>query len=267
MKMKALNTMVSAGALLAAAGLATGQTDVLYMGGQSSSTMHLIQGGVQINSFVNNQGSNFETALAVAGDVRTIAFQPGGPPGGQYGLNGGFLGAQYPNITNHYYLDGGTDGSKYNYAIDYSNGQGTVTQFDRNWANGVDIFNVGVNCGGITVDGSDNTLWITGIFGDSQTYHYTTGGSYLGQITTLSSSFESIAWEPSSDTLWVNSRDDGLLYQYAKNGTLLNTLNINGGGFNDNVHGIEFEMRGIPAPGAAALLGVSGLVASRRRRA
>ena len=73
-----------------------------------------------------------------------------------------------------------------------------------------------------------------------------------------------LALDPADDTLWVGTYYNNMMTQYKKDGSYVQTVFVNGLG---GAMGMEFDVTGIPAPGAAALLGVGGLVASRRRRA
>lgn len=259
--MKAMIQTAAAGVVALAAGAAMAQTSPLYTvpyGGNSGS---VVQGGNVISSWTLN-GSNYETGIAVSGDIRTVNAFPGNGIGQRYDLSGTPIGSTVQNNSLGSIYDGATDGVKFNYAVEH-NGSYNVFQFDRDWGNPTPMFNVGFACSGITYD--NGTLWIADALNSRTVRQFDLNGNELFRFDAAQSDVAyGLALDPADQTLWVGTYYNNKMTQYKKDGTYLQTVFVNGLG---GAMGMEFDMTGIPAPGAAALLGVGGLVAARRRRA
>src|SRR5262249_47433698 len=155
------------------------------------------------------------------------------------------------------------DGVQYNYQLGGAFGSsGTVYRSNLDFSNAQPIFNVSnlSDDVGITYDPTDSTLWVSG---QSEIRHYDLSGNQLGGFN-HSSGRGWLAYEPDSDTLWYVRNGSNEIDQYSKAGQLLQQVQVNGLAANN--WGAEFAMKAVPAPGAAALMGIGGLVASRRRR-
>lgn len=164
------------------------------------------------------------------------------------------------------WLDGTTDGT-FNYTLGWT-GSSTVNIYRANadWSNAALLFNtsplsLGSDLMGITYDSASGNLWISG---DTTISQVSMAGALVSQFTHTDSR-GSIAYDPTTDTLWYvpNSTSSPLL-QYSKTGTLLQSLTVNGR--SGNVWGAEFQM--VPEPSTYALLGLglAGLFWRNRRR-
>lgn len=131
---------------------------------------------------------------------------------------------------------------------------------------------------GITAVPGSNELYITNTQADHQTFPGATPGVYkitlnpdgsYASMTLINSNIllpEAIEYNPFTGKLVIASfndannnglADDGIIYQ----------MNLDGSGLEilaRNVHARDFHI--VPTPGALALLGLSGLIAVRRRR-
>lgn len=262
---------VLAGAL-GFSGAASAQVGKLYMQDALpyniyNNQVYVAQGGT-INQTLNLNGPYEHNLTVAGGEIRTYGGASYGQPGYNYDLNGSFLGQQYnANGTYqqdiYYGPDAATDG-KYNYVNDY--GWGYVMRFDRNWQNGTVLFGQG-GYGGITVDRNDGNLWILDTWGQTIKKTDMSGnvitsfsdGNLYNQYLALAMDVDGTLW-----ALQGNGMGNGWR-QYDTSGNLLSTGNFPGGSF--NIGSAEFDWNAVPAPGSAALLGLGGLVASRRRRA
>ena len=241
-------------------GSAAAQTDSLYMSDGDGRRILEVTGGSVVNTFAAVPAIR-AFPIAVVDTVRTTGYALG-EIGGEYLLDGTSTGVQYPLMQGNIMSDGGTDADLFNYGISFT---GQVWRYDREWDNGVFLFDSAADDGlrkaGITYDPSDGTLWLSadraaGIF------HYQTDGTLLGQFSTVGNLDWVLALEPSTDTLWVSSRGSESLSQYAKNGTFLQTIGVTG------MRGASF-LSGefvVPEPTSALLLGLGALALVRRRR-
>lgn len=246
---------VSIVAVMLFAGIAAGQTDRLYVTDGDSSRLAIVQGGVVQNVVGTQQGAY---PIAVSGTVWTGSLY-GNSQSLEFDLNGNYLGNAV-NINQANAVDGTTDGVQYNYQLSGCFGTNAVVyRSNLDFSNAQPLFNAfGMSRSvGITYDPTDSTLWVSG---DVEMRHYDLAGNFLGGWNHQSGD-STLAYEPSTDTLWLVRSS---MYQYDKSGNLLQVLSPNGLAANN--WGAEFPIGSIPAPGAAALLGISGLVAGRRRR-
>lgn len=249
--------------LLALAGPTWAQTDALYYTDTGTDTLHIVQGGADA-PIALPVGSIDEVAIAVAGDVRTLGGRTDGTR--QYDLAGAYTGPSFarPAIAADFH-DGTTNGV-HNFA---TASDGWVYRFDRDWQNPTPLFQPVSGGWGITYDHANATLWISNGFSTVEQYSMT-GGTPLSSFTLLPGTFteNAIAWEPSTDTIWVIENFASLtgLYtaqQYDKTGAPMASVPLLGG--IDPTGGAEFDMGPIPAPGTLALLALAAGAARRRR--
>jgi len=133
--------------------------------------------------------------------------------------------------------DGATDGT-YNYTVESFVSSGSVYRFNSDWSGGEELFAVsGTDIVGITYDIQNGTLWISD---RNNIYEYSMAGALLGQFAHAGNR-GSLAYEPTSDTLWYVSNGSIVLRQYSKAGDLLNTLDT---GRSANNWGAEFVFDG-----------------------
>ena len=223
------------------AGIASAQTDVLYLTDGDANDIKAIQNGVIIDQNLEvggirryrvavrdtiwlgdmDQGENIELDLSLDPTGNTSA-----------------TGVDIFEGT-----DGATDGT-YNYTVESFADSAGVYQFNSDWSGGTYLFTVtGSDIAGITFDPVSGTLWISD---KSSIYNYSMAGALLGSFAHVGG-YGSLAYEASTDTLWYASNDGSTLLQYAKGSQLLNTLNVAFGG---NVWGAEMN----PDPGTAGPL-------------
>lgn len=244
-----------------AAGTAVAQTDSFYMSDGDGRRVLEVKGGSIVNTFpaVPQQRA---FPIAVVDTIRTTGYALN-ETGGEYKLDGTSTGAQYPLLQGSVMSDGGTDADQFNYGISFT---GNVWRYDRDWDNGVFLFdstaNDGLRKAGITYDPSDGTLWLSadraaGIF------HFKTDGTLLGNFNTVGNLDWALGLEPSTDTLWVSEWQSESLSQYKKDGTFLGTVKVPG------MRGRSFlsgEFAVTPEPTSCLLLGLGALALVRRRR-
>lgn len=254
--------------VLALAAGASAQNGRLYMTEYGGNQAWIISGG----SVVQNWGTtnSTETGIAINGDIRIVNAFPGGF-GSQYDLNGNVLNANIynnnsPAVDSLY--DGTTDG-KYHYSVghnDFPSNFG-VFRYDQNWQNGVQIFTPINRSSGITYDPQNNSLWVTNTQGfGTGVEQYDMNGNLLSSFPISIPGAYAIAYDYTDNTLWIPESfgQTGNLWQYDKNGNLLQQINVPGLG--NNPFGAEFDFARVPAPGAASLLALGGIIAGRRRR-
>ena len=129
----------------------------------------------------NTVADHSEYAIAVVDDVRTMGQRAG--RGARYSLAGEDLGDRYTkqqNVANIF--DGASDG-KNSYAIGMMDQVQAVMKFDRNWANGIRLFDLRTAYSGIAYDPTDKTLWLT-TQTSSAIEHRTLDGTLLGSFDT-----------------------------------------------------------------------------------
>jgi hypothetical protein len=256
-------------AILAGTGAAQAQNGVMYITKDNRGGTPFIvavQNGAIINqadvgAYTGGQGPG---GIAVWGDVRFVSQFGGG--GGLYDLGLNDQSTPYGALPFTDSYDGTSDG-KYNYITDFATGD--VYRADRDYANAIRLYNNG--------DGSTIGITYNPFTGHLYTHSQATGNIYVhdtsgGFITTIPTAFggenwRGLAFDPSDQTLWLTRHDpvDDTLRQLDLNGGILQTITVPGlSALVGGSLGAEFNL--VPAPGAAALLGIGGLVATRRRR-
>lgn len=271
MWMRRVGSCAFAATLIAFAG-AGAQTSPYYLSAGQQQNMSVVQGGTLINQWTqaNNQCCTGEYALAVFGDIRTLASgnQSTGL-GSQYTLGGFYTGTTYAYpVAGAAFYDGTTDGT-YNYSVDYFSGN--VWRTDRNWANASLLFSTELDSElGITWDASNNTLWTLG-YGSGTVSNWTLGGSFLSSFNTGLIGAGSLGMDYADGSLWLSSQETfGTLYQYSTSGVFSGTSQ---GIVGYNYLGGEFDVAAdtvVPEPASIVLM-ASGLlvllpIARRRMR-
>lgn len=239
-----------------AGGTASAQTEELYIHGQGNARMDVVQGGGVVRAW--NTRDTLSCPFVVSdGTVRMTSYSPGSV-GNEYDYFGTPTGNTFTAPSPIGY-DATTDG-KSNYYTDFS---GAVYRSNTDYTGGSFLFSVSMaNPGGIAFDSSNGSLWVSEWSG-TRINNYDMGGTLLGGFNLDNFSNMALAYEATSDTLWVFPRDLGQVQQWSKGGSKLNQFTP--AGFDaSNVLSAEFAL--VPAPGAMALLGLGGLAAARRRR-
>ena len=224
---KALVTL----SILFVTGTLYAQTDVLYITDGDSNDIWAVQGGVVFDQNLD-VGGNRRYRVAARdtlwlGDMDTgtnVELTQDLDPTGNTSPTG---------IDIFEGTDGAADGT-YNYTVESFVNSAGVYRFGSDWTGGEFMFTVtGNGIVGITFDPVNGSLWISD---QANVYEYDLTGQLLGQFA-HTGSWGSLAYEPTTDTLWYVSNSSDLLRQYAKDGTLLDTVSS---GVTQNVWGAEF---------------------------
>lgn len=259
-----MNRRISTAVVLVLSGSAAAQTDPLYYTDTGTDTLHIVQGGVD-TPIPLPAGSIDEVAIAVAGGVRTLGARTDGTR--QYDLAGTYTGPSFarPAITEDFW-DGTTNGV-HNFATATD---GWVYRFDRDWQNPTRLFQPVSGGWGITYDHARTSLWVSNGFTTVEQYSMT-GGAPLSSFTLLTGTLteNALAWEPSTDTIWVLENFASVTgtyaaQQYSVTGVPMASVSLVGG--IDPTGGAEFDMGPIPAPGVLGAAGFAALMGSRHRR-
>lgn len=249
--------------LCAAATLAEAQSSPLYIQDQGAGRMYKVQNGSVVGNWAT---SSNEACLAVTpSEIRTVGYFQGGQ-GYEYDLNGNPTGPSYTGAWN-YTFEGTTDGLNNNYTCQYAGG-GMVYSYDRTWQNPQPVASLGQEqFFGISYDSSNGSFWGSTISNTPGIVrNVDANGNILHQWNIPTTDHTLLAYDPGTDTVWSMSRSDGNnLRQWDKNGNQLQLIQVSGWS-QSNILGMEFAIGKVPAPGAAGLLGIGGLVAARRRR-
>jgi len=230
--MKVRNYIRTATALifLSVSGLASAQSEVLYVTDGDSEFIKAIQGGSVIDENLAIGGSRrYRVAVGDTiwlGDVdqgTNIELDLNLDPTG----NTSGTGIDISEGT-----DGATDGSS-NYSVESFSSSAGVYQFNSDWSGGTLLFSVsGSDIVGITYDPINGSLWISD---ETTLYEYNMAGVLQGSFPHAGGR-GSLAYEGSTDTFWYVSNNGNELRQYSRGGSLLSTVNVAFGG---NVWGAE----------------------------
>lgn len=250
-------TTLAAGAALALAGAAGAQTSPAFLtGGYGDGPIYRVQGGSVTHSQTT---TGWTPAMAVLGGKVQLAGYGGG---GVYPeLNSSNLtptGNNINGITSSSSYGGTSDGKK---IFAYNNSTGTIYSYDPGWTNPQNLCSSPYGfMYDLGYDASDNTLWgsSSGVM-----YHFAMNGTPLGSFGVNNGSGTGIGVDNADGTIWMTQYCSNSIVQYNKSGGYLQTINLGGNVRTCGEWGIDFE---VPAPGSAALLGLGGLMASRRRR-
>jgi hypothetical protein len=251
---RAVGLVVAVGALAVSAQAAGPKSDYYIIDG-GNFNCYLVNGMDVTTLF---QTRDDQMPLAVADTIRTFGEYPT-DFGSEYDLSGNWLGVDYPpGGPDGQRVDGTTDGVSHNYLAAYN--AGSIWSFDRTWDKGVKLFDV-TSPTGVTYDVTTGNLWVIN-HGSKLIQEYTMDGEVLSSFSWSTSSgwLGCLAYEPASDTLWATDYSNGAMYNWAKDGTLIDQLSypqIAGYAW-----GGEFA---IPAPATLSLLTL-GLLGVRRRR-
>lgn len=245
--------LLAFGLVAALSGVAlAGTIQELYSIYPDTSNLNVIKGTAVVRNFAINQ---LNSPLAVVDTIRTYGYNSA-YTGAEYKYDGTPTGATYPWTGGGTFLDGGTDGVRYNYAVDWAGGSGNVYQFDRNWANPKVLFNVSGGASGLTYDLKNGTLWLNREQGGA-IEQYKLDGTLVSSFTPVGGR-GGLAYEPASDTLWRVRNGTGILDQFDRTGTVLDSFTVSG--MQGNYWGAEFA---VPEP--ASLLSLLVLSLVRRR--
>lgn len=254
--------------VLALAAGASAQSGSLYLTQYGGNQAWIISGGSITQNWSTTNST--ETGIAINGDIRVVgAFI--GTSGSQYDLSGNVINSNIynnnsPGVDSLY--DGTTDG-KYHYSIghnDFPSNFG-VFRYDQNWQNGQLLFVPGNRSSGITYDPQNNSLWVTNTAGfGTGVEQYDMNGNLMSSFPISIPGAYAIAYDYTDNTLWIPESfgQSGNLWQFDKSGNLLQQINVPGLG--NTPFGAEFDFSKVPAPGAASLLALGGIIAGRRRR-
>lgn len=234
---------------------------VMYMtdGDQSRAFVVDLSTGTYLGSF-----PTFSLGYPLAiGDTVRIADRDNGT-GYEYTLAGIPTGLSYTGGSYiSQLLDGTTDGTTYNYAVQCCSATNSVVRADRLWQSTTPLFALPAGGSGIAYDPVDNTLWVS-LF-DSTVRHYDLSGQQLFSFN-VPSLLAGFAYDSSTDTFWGYQNGSGVFYQFDRSGPSLQTLvvaNMPG----NNAWGGEIAQSAVPEPGSLLLLvaGAAALLLFRKR--
>jgi len=254
-------------------------TDVLYVTDGDNGTIQGIQGDAIIyeNTSLPSQYDPGPTlyAIAVRNSIWLASYHPGEPGRLEldYTLNlTGNSGSVVLIPSEHETIDGAADGA-YNYTIDDENGD--VYRYNADWSgNPAYVFTAACTswCPGITYDPVNQSFWTVD---GTNINEYSASGDFRGSFA-HNAEPGGLAYEPSTDTLWLVDNNGNTLRQYSKAGTLLDTVTTTSN-YADNVWGAEFQAqtlvsKPVPTLGRGGLILLAGLLAllallARRRQA
>ena len=268
--------LIAAAALLTLVGTAGGQSLPYYIADGDAHVVYIVQNGTLQGSFPTPQVvTGYLLAVrstVVLGDLADLG-------AAEYTLAGVPTGNTYPGggLGDVELLDGTTDGVAYNYGVS-CDWPGQVTRADLFWRGQAVLFDLPFNGSSLTYDPVDGTLWVS--LYDGTVRHYTLAGAELFQFSPAiagqgEGTLAGLAYDSSSDTLWMKVNGGSTIYQYSKAGVQLAAVTIPG--FDpSNDWGGEMPMpeaqgaapvpaAGVPALAllAAALLGLGALALRR----
>jgi hypothetical protein len=255
--MKIVAGLVVALGAVALSAQAAGPVSDYYIIDGNNFNCYLVNG---LNVTTLFQTRDDQMPLAVVDTIRTYG-EYNTDFGSEYTLGGTWTGVDYGagGGPDGQRVDGTTDGVNYNYMAAWNDQ--SIWEFDRTWGGGKKLFDVPGGATGVTYDVTTGYLWVIN-HGSQQVEEYTLDGSLVSSFgfNTSSGWLGALAYEPASDTLWATDFSNGAMYNWAKDGTLLDQLSYPElAGY---AWGGEFA---IPAPATLSLLTLS-LLGVRRRR-
>lgn len=264
--------------LLASPALA-GPVSTLYLASFTTARLYAIQGDT-VSAGAPTYCNHCEVPIAVDGDIRTL--DTAGSGGGQYRLDGTQTGVTYgaglPAGSGALLTDGTTDGLR-NYAVSTRSGgnASAVYAFGRDWSNGRKLFDIDfrIDADGITYDPISQSLWIVGTYSfDNVVYglmrNYALDGTQLSQFFAGAYGGSGLAMDYADGTLWTTRGPTQFFDQYARDGTLLQTVSYASLAGQGGRHGIEFNLAGdpraLPEPASGALVALALALGGLLRR-
>jgi hypothetical protein len=221
----------AAAGCLAATG-AMAQSSPYYLTNGDGRHVVVAQNGVETNRW--EVGIYCYPIAVSGGQVRICDGNGFGAPGEAYDLDGNFVEALQQRAEGSFILDSTTDGT-FNY---YSN-DATLYRTNLDWSDATPLFSVTGGLFSITYDSRNESIWVTG--GALVTEYSLATGQQMAQFNSGEDNNCGLAYEPSSNTLWMFRQGSNQFRQYDRDGTLLDTVAWDNP-FGDNVIGGEFEI-------------------------
>lgn len=258
----------------------SGPVSTLYLSSFTTARIYAIQGDT-VGAGAPTYCNHCEVPIAVDGDIRTLGIAGSG--GGQYRLDGTQTGVTYgpglPAGSGVLLTDGTTDGLR-NYAVSTQSGgsASAIYAFGRDWGSGRKLFDIDfrIDADGVTYDPTSQSLWIVGTYSfDNVVYglmrNYALDGTQLSQFFAGAYGGTGLAMDYADGTLWTTRGPTQFFDQYARDGTLLQTVSYASLVGQGGRLGIEFNLAGdsraLPEPASGALVALAlALGAVRRRR-
>jgi len=208
---------------------AAAQTSELFLSDWTTTATFVVQNGQVIRQF--NRSAPLEgPGLVVTGTIKFIG-QNGGQVGREYDLDGAPLAGCYSNPRFQSLYDGASDG-EHNWSIAHNDFDTNfaLVQGDAEWNDVSVLFVPQRRSSGVTFDARNGTLWVTNTVGSSdRVQQYDLNGNLVSEFPVQIPGGYGIAWDPADDTLWIaGSFGTNDLFQYAKNGTLLQRITVPG---------------------------------------
>lgn len=297
-----MNRSMCAWAVLCCAGSAVAQTGRYYLTDESGlNRVWQFQGGNQVASFPTAPAGPRHGPIIVDGNTNSIRTTFGGFTGGagvqagsEYDFAGNVLGpvsinpgafAGYGRV-----IDAGFDGTN-SYIVHGLGGAAGVVRYNADFSGpGTLMFNITgaatATAQGITYDTSTNTIWTS----DYDFNATVTGGRVrqwsltgvelfsfpvINPAGVASERNTALAYDQSDDTFWMNAHVEntlgfgsGELWQFRRDGTFIQAIHGRQTNPNAPTNVLYWggEIRTIPAPSAATLMGLAGAALLRRRR-
>lgn len=247
-------------AVLALAGAASAQSTSYYITSGDNNLMYEVKNGA-----VQNVVSTFSLGYPIA--VRNTIWLGDRDDGGarEYNLNGTLTGnTSAGGFGFSQLLDGAAGNNGLNYGIECCGGTNSVTIANSDWSGQSALFTLpnNTNGEGVAYDTLNDHIYVVDFNGDF--YRMNAAGQVLFQSNHgYGSQLACLAYEASTQSLWGFLRGSDTIVNLNLNGGTIGSVNVPGLAGVGNAFGGEMV---VPAPGAAALLGVGGLIAGRRRR-